>query len=185
MNALILIGIIICICKLISSASSRSAEQRKTDTWKRIAQEQNRIREEQNRAILWQQEQERRNREEMQKRIAMEKAIAKAKKEREQMRKEQERQAKAIQKHEEEIVKLKQTVEQTSADIAFLEERSAELYAQLDFVLLQQSATTPGSKEFERYQSKIVTLHNQIHSTENRLSKAQFNRTQAQRKLSA
>ena len=101
------------------------------------------------------------------------------------MKKEQERQAAQLAKHDAEIEKLKHTVEKAEFDIGFLLQRVAELDSQLDYVLLQQSGTVPGSKQFEKYQSKIVSLHNQIYSAETRLNKAQYAKAQAAAKLNA
>jgi len=112
--------------------------------------------------IAWQKRQDQINRE--------------AAQERERLRKEQERQAA-------EMEKMRHVLAQATADIDFLQDRTADLYAQLDYQLLLQAGTVPGSKQFEKYQSKIVTLKNQIHTAENKLSKAQWNRDTAQRKL--
>ena len=112
-----------------------------------------------------------------------EKALAKATRERERLRREQERQAAVLAKHEEMIARNTQILKQAVADIDFQNERLAELDAQLDYLMMKQAATVPGSKEHERLQSKIVSLHNQIHTAESKLSRAQFNREQAQRKL--
>jgi len=98
--------------------------------------------------------------------------------ERERLRKEQERQAA-------EMEKMRHVLAQATADIDFLQDRTADLYAQLDYQLLLQAGTVPGSKQFEKYQSKIVTLKNQIHTAENKLSRAQYQQAQAQQKLSA
>jgi len=74
-------------------------------------------------------------------------------------------------------------LERAEADIDFLQRRSAELYAQLDYALMQQAALIPGSKGFESLQRRIMSLENQIHATETRLAKAQYNKEGAQRKL--
>ena len=103
--------------------------------------------------------------------------------EREKLRKEQERQAKEQERQATEMEKMRHVLAQATADIDFLQERSAELYAQLDNVLLLQASTVPGSSQHTKYQSKIVTLHNQIHAAESKLSRAQYQREQAQRKL--
>ena len=103
--------------------------------------------------------------------------------ERERLRKEQERQAKEQERQAAEMEKMRHVLAQATADIDFLQDRTADLYAQLDYQLLLQAGTVPGSKSFEKYQSKIVTLKNQIHTAENKLSKAQWNRDTAQRKL--
>ena len=136
---------------------------------KRIKREQERIREEQARIKEEQKRQKEWAKAETARRIAIE---------REQIaqRKEQERQAA-------EMEKMRHVLAQATADIDFLQDRTADLYAQLDYQLLLQAGTVPGSKQFEKYQSKIVTLKNQIHTAENKLNKAQWNRNTAQRKL--
>lgn len=190
MNVLIFAALIWAICKLISAASRGAKERAAERERERIRQEQERIRQEQARARQWQREQEQRAREAARRQVEHDKAIARAAKEREQLRREQERQAKEqarqaaeIAKHEAEIDRMRHVLAQATADIDFLQERSAELYAQLDNVLLLQAGTVPGSSQHTKYQSKIVTLHNQIHAAESKLSRAQYRREQAQRKL--
>ena len=190
MSLLIIIGIIWGICKLLSAASRGAKERAAERERERIRQEQTRIREEQARARVWQREQEQRAREAARRQVEHDKAIARAAREREALRKEQERQAKEqarqaaeIAKNEAELDRMRHVLAQATADIDFLQDRTADLYAQLDYQLLMQAGTVPGSKQFEKYQSKIVTLKNQIHTAENKLSKAEWNRDTAQRKL--
>ena len=190
MNVLIFAAVIWAICKLISAASRGAKERAAEMERERIRAEQERIREEQARARAWQREQEQRAREAARRQVEHDKAIARAAREREALRKEQERQAKEqarqaaeIAKHEAELDRMRHVLAQATADIDFLQERSAELYAQLDNVLLLQAGTVPGSSAHTKYQSKIVTLHNQIHAAETKLSRAQYQREQAQRKL--
>lgn len=192
MNVLIFTAVIWAICKLISAASRGAKERAAERERERIRQEQERIREEQARARAWQREQEQRAREAARRQVEHDKAIARAAREREALRKEQERQAKEqarqaaeIAKHEAELDRMRHVLAQATADIDFLQERSAELYAQLDNVLLLQAGTVPGSSAHTKYQSKIVTLHNQIHAAETKLSRAQYQREQANKKLSA
>ena len=176
MNVLIFAALIWAICKLISAASRKAKADRAERERERIRQEQTHIREEQARARAWQREAARRQ-------VEHDKAIARAAREREALRKEQARQAAEIAKHEAELDRLRHVLAQATADIDFLQERSAELYAQLDNVLLLQAGTVPGSSQHTKYQNKIVTLHNQIHAAETKLSRAQYQREQAQRKL--
>ena len=190
MNVLIFAAVIWGICKLISALSRNSKQRQAERERERIRQEQTRIREEQARARAWQREQEQRAREAARRQVEHDKAIARAAREREALRKEQERQAREqarqaaeIAKHEAELDRMRHVLAQATADIDFLQERSAELYAQLDNVLLLQAGTVPGSCQHTKYQSKIVTLHNQIHAAESKLSRAQYQREQAQRKL--
>ena len=183
MNVLIFAALIWAICKLISAASRGAKERAAERERERIRQEQERIREEQARARAWQREQEQRAREAARRQVEHDKAIARAAREREALRKEQERQAKEQERQAAEMEKMRHVLAQATADIDFLQDRTADLYAQLDYQLLLQAGTVPGSKSFEKYQSKIVTLKNQIHTAENKLSKAQWNRDTAQRKL--
>ena len=190
MNVLIFAALIWAVCKLISAASRGARERAAERERERIRHEQERIRQEQARARAWQREQEQRAREAARRQVEHDKAIAKAAREREALRKEQERQAKEqarqaaeIERHNAELDRMRHVLAQATADIDFLQDRTADLYAQLDYQLLLQAGTVPGSKQFEKYQSKIVTLKNQIHTAENKLSKAQWNRDTAQRKL--
>ena len=183
MNVLIFCALIWAICKLISAASRGAKERAAERERERIRAEQERIRQEQARARAWQREQEQRAREAARRQVEHDKAIARAAREREQLRKEQERQAKEQERQAAEMERMKHVLAQATADIDFLQERSAELYAQLDNVLLLQAGTVPGSSAHTKYQSKIVTLHNQIHAAETKLSRAQYQREQAQRKL--
>lgn len=192
MNLVIFILLIWGVCAIINKVSAYARENARQREIERMKEEQARQRMEQQR----QREEQRLQREAIRAREIEARAqaaeIAKAAREREAMRKEQARQAKEQErtakeqrKQAEEMEKLKRTAETARFDIDFLLERTAELNAQLDYILLQQAGTVPGSKAFEKYQSKIVTLHNQIYSAENRLQKAQYNKAQAERKLNA
>ena len=145
---------------------------------KRIKREQERIREEQARIKKEQRRQKEWAKSETARRIAIE---------REQIRQraEQEKQAKQLADHEERIAKAEQTIAQATADIDFLRDRIAQLDTLLDLEKLEQAGATPGSKTDIKCQKRIMTLENQIHSAEQRLSKAQYNRMNAQRKLTA
>ena len=109
-----------------------------------------------------------------------------------ELEREQQRQAKEIAKHEEQLAKhekriadLEYRATQAEADISFLQDRIASPDAQRDYLLLQQSGTVPGGKEHTKYQTKIISLDNQIHSAEAKLAKAQHTRTMAEKELSA
>jgi chromosome segregation ATPase len=105
--------------------------------------------------------------------------------EREQMRlaKEQEKQAAQLAKHEKRLADLEYRVSQAESDIEFLNDRIAQLDAQRDYLLLQQSGTIPGGKEHTKYQTKIISIDNQIHTAENKLNKAQHIKAMAQREM--
>ena len=179
MNALIIAALIFCACKLIS-AIHRRADQRRME---RIEAEQKAQRDRDRMYNQYLREQARRAAE-------RDKAIARAarerealRKEQERIRKEQERHAAQLAKHEEQICKMQCQLNTATANIDYLQSHIAELDAQLDYCLLQQAGAVPGSKTFEKYQNKIVSLHSKIHAAENNLIKAQYQQAQAQRKL--
>jgi chromosome segregation ATPase len=107
--------------------------------------------------------------------------------EREQMRlaKEQEKQGEQLAKHEKRIADLEFRMSQAESDIEFLNDRIAQLDAQRDYLLLQQSGTIPGGKEHTKYQTKIISIDNQIHTAESKLTKARHIKAMAERELSA
>ena len=194
MTTVIIIAVIYGIYRLCKSAADRAQADRAERERQRIREEQAAQREEmrlmrerakaetrrqieaEKARIAWQKRQDAINRQAQAERERL-------RKEQERQAKEQERQAAEIAKHEAEIERMRHVLAQATADIDFLQERSAELYAQLDNVLLLQAGTVPGSSAHTKYQSKIVTLHNQIHAAETKLSRAQYQREQAQRKL--
>lgn len=106
-------------------------------------------------------------------------------KEVERLAREQERQAAQLEKHEERIAKLEFRMEQAERDIEHWNEHLANLYAMLDYEMAQQEATVPGGREYAKRQNKIITLTNKVHTAENRLAKAEFEKTQAEKTLSA
>lgn len=107
--------------------------------------------------------------------------------EREQFRQkqEQQRQAEILRRHEEQIQKLRFQIEQATADITAEQNRLSQLFALLDIAEATQAAAEPGSKADEQAQRKIMTLENQIHTTEKRIAKAQFTKAAAEKKLAA
>lgn len=100
----------------------------------------------------------------------------------EQIRREQERQHREQIRQAEQLAALNFRISQAEADIAAGEERIASLYALMDIAAAAQHKAEPGSKQDEQAQRKIISLQNQIHTTEKRIAKAQFDRETAQRK---
>ena len=93
--------------------------------------------------------------------------------------------AKTMEKEEAELRKLNQTVSKFDQSIGFLLERRNEQYALLDYYELQQAGCTATGREWVKWQSKIMTLKNQIAATEAKLSDAQFKKSEAERKIGA
>ena len=111
---------------------------------------------------------------------------------REQIRlaKEQERQAREIEKHEAWLVKhdaeisaLQFKVGKAESDIAHWKEQIGNLYALLDIAQAEMESALVGGKIQTKYQKQVISLNNQIHTAEQRLNKAQFDKDCAERKL--
>lgn len=60
-----------------------------------------------------------------------------------------------------------------------------DYYGQLDWLLLQQSGTTPGSREHMKWQNQIVTKRNQIRKAESKWEDLKKARDMAEQELSA
>ena len=106
-------------------------------------------------------------------------------KEVERLAREQEKQAAQLAKHEERIAKLEFRMKQAERDIEHWNEHLANLYAMLDYEMAQQEATVPGGKEYAKRQNKIISLTNRVHTAENKLAKAEYEKAQAEKTLSA
>ena len=107
--------------------------------------------------------------------------------EREQMRlsKEQEKQAAILEKHEKRIEALEYKVRKLDRDIEAQGELLADYYAQLDWLLLQQSGTVVGGNEFAKWQNKIVTKQNQIRKAECKLADMNDAKERAAKEIAA
>ena len=105
---------------------------------------------------------------------------------------EQIRQAKELAKHEEQLVKhekriadLEVKVEQAERDIEFLYEARGNLDGLNDHYKMLQCGTVPGSKEWIKYQNKIIALDNKTHTIETKMAKAQHIKEMAEKELCA
>lgn len=70
-------------------------------------------------------------------------------------------------------------LEQAKADIEYERERLRILYAQLDNEVVLQGYALAGSKEYEKHQRRAATLNSQIHASETRLRKAEYQKRKA------
>jgi hypothetical protein len=119
------------------------------------------------------------------KQIEMEREQRRIAKEQERQRKEQEKQAAVLEKHEKRIALLENRVSKLARDIESQKQLVADYSAQLDYLLLQQSGTTPGSKEFTRWQDKIVAKSNQVRKAENKYYDMMEAKATAERELAS
>lgn len=88
-------------------------------------------------------------------------------------------------KTEKHIADLEYKVRQLDRNIEAQNELLADYYAQLDWLLLQQSGTVPGGKEFTAWQNKIVTKSNQIRKAECKLADMNDAKERAAKELAA
>lgn len=151
----------------------------------RIAKEQMRQREAQARLLREQRAARERERAETKRLIDLERARAEQEKVNAKLEKEQAKQAAVLAKHERRIASLEFSVEKAERDIEFFRNRIAQLDAQMDGLLLLQAGSVPGGKEHTKYQSKITSLENQIHTAEEKMYKAQHIKDMAQREIDA
>ena len=171
--------ILIIFCIWGASALIHSArEKRAKENAQRIASEQARIKREMR-------EMKQQANEEVAARIALEREQMRQAKEQEKLAKEQEKQAAQLAKHELEIRNLKNRMKVCERDYKALKQRMEnlnELY-ELASAELASADKAGDDKRKEKALRKIVTLDNQIASTEKRISKAKFDWNTAQKKL--
>lgn len=189
MKAIIIAALLYAVCKAVQRARERQeAErqrqeeaQRQTDA-ARMREEWRRTQEQAKEAIHRQEElyreQERQRRGQEQIRREQERQA----REQARLAKEQERQHREQIRQAAQLAALNFRISQAEADIAAGEERIAALYGLMDIAAAAQHKAEPGSRQDEQAQRKIISLQNQIHTTEKRIAKAQFDRETAQRK---
>ena len=103
----------------------------------------------------------------------------------ERLQKEQQKLRAEQAKQTETINKMQFKLNQALADIEAGKVRLAQLYALLDIAENNRAGAVPGSSADVRYQRQIITITNQIHSTEKRIAKAEFDRNTAKAAIAA
>ena len=88
-----------------------------------------------------------------------------------------------LKKHDAEIEALQFKVGKAESDIAHWKEQIGNLYALLDIAQAEMNSALVGGKIQMKYQKQVISLNNQIHTAEQRLNKAQFEKDCAERKL--
>ena len=168
--------ILIIFCIWGASALIRSArEKRAKENAQRIASEQARIKREMR-------EMKQRANEEVAARISLEREQMRLAKEQEKERTEREA---ADAKMAKRIEALEYKVRPLDRNIEAQNETLAEYYAQLDWLLLQQSGAVAGGKEFAAWQNKIVTKNNQIRKAECKLADMNDAKERAKKEMEA
>ena len=164
MAGVIIIVAVIILCTSLKGSSARREEKKRKDELARQREAIRRWRKQTEALAQWQERQ------------SKEQAL---------IVKEQERQAKELEKHTEQLKNLEYRVGKAQFDIDFLHDRIENLYAMMDNYKEQQAACTPMSSEWDKWQRKILSLDNQIHSAESRMGKAQFEMERAKAKMVA
>ena len=107
-----------------------------------------------------------------------------------EMQREQIRLAREVEKHEAWLVKHDAEIEalqfkmsKAESDIEHWKEQIGNLYALLDIAQAEMESALVGGKIQTKYQKQVISLNNQIHTAEQRLNKAQFDRDCAERKM--
>ena len=98
---------------------------------------------------------------------------------------ETERIKREVERQAEQLAKLTFQIEEAEADILTAQQRISQLYGLLDIAEANRAAATPGSKQDESAQRKIISLENQIAAAEKKLRSAQFKKQTAETKLAA
>jgi len=127
--------------------------------------------------------------EQLSKQIEQEREMLRLRREQEKERKEREAADAKLATEQEKLAKriaqLEWKVRKLDRDIQAQKELLGDYYGQLDWLQLQQSGTTPGGKEFAKYQDKIVTKQNQIRKAENKIADMTDAKERAEEELSA
>lgn len=107
-----------------------------------------------------------------------------------EMQREQMRQAKELERHEawlikhdEEIEKLTDKVNQATEDIEFLRDKVKRLNKLAELEELERDASIPYGKEYQKHEKKLIALENQIRTANRQMEKAYSNRKNAEIKL--
>jgi hypothetical protein len=83
------------------------------------------------------------------------------------------------------LANLEYKIEKAEREAENQKELLQDYYGQLDWLLLQQSGTTPGSREHMAWQNKIVTKRNQIRKAESKWEDLKKAKDMAEQELSA
>ena len=83
------------------------------------------------------------------------------------------------------LANLEYKIEKAEREAENQKELLQDYYGQLDWLLLQQSGTTPGSREHMKWQNQIVAKRNQIRKAESKWEDLKKARDMAEQELSA
>lgn len=166
------------IAELVKQGAARKARKREMARQARIEAEMRRDREQRERIAREQKEQ----REAL---IAQAKAQARLEREQARQAAEQQRQAELLRKHEQRISQLEFKVSQAQDDIDNLTYRIEQAQEYSIYLERERDACVIGSKEYFKWQNKVMAQDDKIYRMTKQMNKAQFERDNAQRQIDA
>lgn len=183
MKTLLIIGVLFCVYKLITSARAHRAEQERERQEEQRQADSQRMREEwrrtQEEARLAIQRQEALYREQERQRKEQERQA----KEQTRLAKEQERQAAQLERHEEMLMKLDHRLAAAESEIAFNREQRERIFSLLEIEEAERDACIKGSTAWQKHQKKVISLENQVHTVQKRIDKAHMDKAYCESKL--
>lgn len=194
MKTLLIIGVLFCVYKIITSAKAHRAEQereeveyrRETDAI-RMRQEWREMQEKARLDILKREaeykEQERLRKQAEREREELRKEQERQAKEQTRLAKEQERQAAQLERHEEMLMKLDHRLASAESEIAFNREQIERLFKLQEFELSARDACSYGSSDWQKHEKKVISLEGQIHTIQKRIDKAKADKRYCESKL--
>lgn len=88
-------------------------------------------------------------------------------------------------KHEERLFKLEQRMATAESELAFNREQRDRLFKLLDIEERERDGAIPESATWQKHQRKVISLENQIHTVQKRIDKAQADRLFCEKQMSA
>lgn len=183
MKTLLIIGVLFCVYKLITSARAHRAEQERERQEEQRQAEAARLRNEwrnvqaeakvaiMKQEAMWKEQERQRKEQERQA------------KEQVRLAKEQERQAAQLERHEEMLMKLDHRLASAESEIAFNREQRERIFSLLEIEEAERDACIKGSTAWQKHQKKVIALENQVHTVQKRIDKAQADKRFCESKL--
>lgn len=97
----------------------------------------------------------------------------------------QKKQAEQLAKHEEEIEKLSFNIDQAESEIAHLRRQIEEYNEHGKYLELERDACAYGSTNYYKWNSKVLANNEKVFSLAKRLSKAEYTKATAKKRLAA
>ncbi len=164
------------IAELVKQGAAQKARKREAQRQARIEAEMRRSREERQRVL----EEQRQQREAM---VEYHRQLAQHEREMQRQAAEQQRQAELLRKHEQRISQLEFTVSQAQDDIDNIAYRIEQAQEYSIYLERERDACVIGSKEYFKWQNKVMAQDDKIYRMTKQMNKAQYERDNAQRQI--